>query len=292
MYTTQKPLIVIVGPTASGKTKLSIELAKKYNGEIICADSRTVYEGMDIGTAKPTKLEQAVIPHWGLDLVSPDEKFTASDFKEYATAKITDIRQRGKVPFLVGGTGLYIDAVIFDFQFGPTSNESFREKMQLLTIEELHEYCKNNNIKLPENYKNKRYVIRAIELRNTEPQRRKTLINNTYVVGITTKKSELKSRIMQRAKELFANGVIEEAATIGVKYGWTSQAMTGNIYRLCHDYLNNKIAYNDLFQKFVTQDWRLAKRQLTWFSRNPYIHWLESKRVVQYIDSIIDFEQK
>lgn len=292
MNTAQKPLIVIVGPTASGKTKLSIELAKKYNGEIICADSRTVYKGMDIGTAKPTKQEQATVRHWGLDLVAPDEKFTASDFKDYATEKITDIRQRGKVPFLVGGTGLYVDAVIFNYQFGPGPNESFRKKMELLTIEELHKYCNYNNIKLPENDKNKRYIIRAIELRNTQLERRSSPIKNTYVVGITTEKSKLKARIEHRAKELFGSGVIEEASTISVKYGWTSQAMTGNIYRLCHDYLNNKISYNDLFQKFITQDWRLAKRQLTWFSRNPYIHWLEDNRVVQYIDSILDFEQK
>src|ERR1044071_7035484 len=98
------PLIVIVGPTASGKTALAIEIAEKYNGEIICADSRTIYKGMDIGTAKPTVEERTRVPHWGLDLVEPGERFTVADFKHYADKKIDDIRERGRIPFLVGGT--------------------------------------------------------------------------------------------------------------------------------------------------------------------------------------------
>ena len=102
----QLPLVVIVGPTASGKTALAVRLASHYNGEIICADSRTVYKGMDIGTAKPTAEERALAPHWGLDLVEPNEGFSAADFKAYATATIDQIRARGAVPFLVGGTGL------------------------------------------------------------------------------------------------------------------------------------------------------------------------------------------
>src|SRR5215216_6778680 len=112
-----KPLITIVGPTASGKTSLAVELAEQFGGEIICADSRTVYRGMDIGTAKPSKADQKRVPHWGIDLVDPDQKFSAADFKVYANQKIKEIRARGHIPFLVGGTGLYVDAVIFDYQF-------------------------------------------------------------------------------------------------------------------------------------------------------------------------------
>ena len=111
------PLVVIAGPTASGKTALAIRLAERYDGEIICADSRTIYKGMDIGTAKPSAEEQARVPHWGLDIVEPGERFTVADFKAYAERKIQEIRERDRIPFLVGGTGLYIDAVIFDFQF-------------------------------------------------------------------------------------------------------------------------------------------------------------------------------
>ena len=111
----ETPLIVIVGPTASGKTSLAIKLAKKFGGEIICADSRTVYRDMDIGTAKPTLVERQEVAHWGLDLVEPGQLFSAADFKEYATKRIAEIRDRGNIPFLVGGTGLYIDGVIFNF---------------------------------------------------------------------------------------------------------------------------------------------------------------------------------
>ena len=109
--------LIILGPTGSGKTGISIDLAKKLNGEIISADSRAIYKGMDIGTAKPSKEEQQGIPHYGLDLVEPGERFTVADWKEYAEAKIEDIKSRGKLPIIVGGTGLYIDALIFDYHF-------------------------------------------------------------------------------------------------------------------------------------------------------------------------------
>jgi tRNA dimethylallyltransferase len=110
-------IVVIVGATASGKTGLGVRLAKKWNGEVISADSRAIYEGMDIGTAKPTVEEQERVRHWGLDLVKPDERFTVADFQEYASEKIDEIRSRGKQPFVVGGTGLYVDALIYDYQF-------------------------------------------------------------------------------------------------------------------------------------------------------------------------------
>ena len=112
------PLVVITGPTASGKSDLAVEIAELCDGEIICADSRTVYRNMDIGTAKPTTEMLSRVPHWGIDIVSPGDYFSVADFKNYAVEKIKDIRQRGKTPFLVGGTGLYIDSVIFDFSFG------------------------------------------------------------------------------------------------------------------------------------------------------------------------------
>ncbi|MDR0591330.1 MAG: tRNA (adenosine(37)-N6)-dimethylallyltransferase MiaA [Candidatus Nomurabacteria bacterium] len=120
------PVVAIVGPTASGKTSLAIDLASQFNGEIISADSRAIYRYMDIGTAKPTPEEQARVKHWGIDLVEPGERFTVHDFKEYALGKIADIRARGKQPFVVGGTGLYVDALIYDYQFGKNYNDRLR----------------------------------------------------------------------------------------------------------------------------------------------------------------------
>ncbi len=269
-----KPLIVIVGPTASGKTSLAVELAEKFHGEIICADSRTVYRGMDIGTAKPTKKDQAKVPHWGLDLVQPNEQFTAADFKIYATQKVAEIRERGHVPFLVGGTGLYIDAVIFDYQFGPKADDSLRDQLNAVTLEELISYCIENNIILPENNKNKRYVIRAIEQKSINTKRKDQPLNNTIIVGIATDPVMLRVKIEQRSEQLFEDGVVEEAKLLGKIYGWQCESMTGNIYPLCHKYIDGQITLDDAKQKSLVLDWRLAKRQLTWLRRNSFIQWL------------------
>lgn len=269
----EPPLTVIVGPTASGKSALALRLAQQYGGEIICADSRTIYKGMDIGTAKPTAEERALVPHWGLDLVEPGERFTAADFQRYARDKIADIRYRGKIPFLVGGTGLYIDGVVFDYEFGIDRSTPIREKLESLSLEELIEYCDKSNIKLPENDKNKRYVIRAIEQKTVNNRRRIEPISNSIIVGIATDKATLRTRIEHRSEQLFQDGMVEEARILGKKYGWDSEAMTGNIYKLVREHDNAKMSLDELKQKFVIADWRLAKRQMTWLRRNPYIQW-------------------
>jgi len=260
------PLIVIAGPTASGKTALAIELAEEFGGEIICADSRTVYKGMDIGTAKPTPEEQAQVPHWGLDLVDPGGRFSAADFKQYANQKIAEIRSRGHVPFLVGGTGLYIDAVIFDYQFGPEADGARRAALEKMSVEQLQSYCRENNINFPENDRNKRYLVRAIEQKGINIRRMSEPIGNSIIVGIATDKDELRTRIGQRAEQLFENGVVEEAMKLGKMYGWDSEAMTANIYRLAHSYLEKEISLEEAIVLFTTLDWRLAKRQLTWLN--------------------------
>lgn len=280
-----KPLVVIVGPTASGKTSLAIELAEEFGGEIICADSRTVYRGMDIGTAKPTIDEQSRVPHWGLDLVDPDERFTVVDFKQYAEQKIREIRARGHIPFLVGGTGLYVDAIVFDYQFGVQVDPELRSNLEILTIEELHKYCSQNNILLPENSLNKRYVIRAIEQKSINKQRRDTPIDFSIIVGITTDKDVLRTRISMRAEQLFKDGVVEEAIILGKKYGWESEAMTGNIYPLVHSYLLNQQSLAKIKDRFTTLDWQLAKRQLTWLKRNEFIKWLPLTEAKLYLRS-------
>ncbi len=278
----ESPLVVIVGPTASGKSALAIDLAEQFGGEIICADSRTVYKGMDIGTAKPSAEDQARVPHYGLDLIEPGERFSAVDFKNYATEKIADIRKRGKIPFLVGGTGLYIDGVIFDYQFGQADPE-LRAKLESLTLEELHQYCKENNVKLPENEKNRRYVIREIERKNDSGERLLELQRNIIVVGITTEMSILHKRIHKRSEHLFESGMIEEAIALGTKFGWESEAMTGNIYKLVKQLVDGNVTIDELKQKNEIADRQLAKRQMTWLKRNPFIKWLELDYAQKYI---------
>lgn len=281
------PLVVIVGPTASGKTSLAIDLAKEFNGEIVCADSRTIYRHMNTGTAKPTLEEQQQVPHWGIDLVNPGERFTAADFKEYAQKKIEEIRSRNRVPFLVGGTGLYVDSVIFDYQFGNDWDETYRKELETKSLNELYDICEEHNVELPENSKNKRYVIRAIEQKSINTKRRNQPIGNCIVVGIATDGEVLRQRIRNRTEQLFANSVVEEATILGKKYGWENEAMTGNIYRLAKSYLENEFNLEEYKEKLTTLDWQLAKRQLAWLRRNPYIKWLELPRAKQYLTSAL-----
>lgn len=287
MATNLLPLIVIVGPTASGKTGLAIKLAEKYGGEIICADSRTVYKYMDIGTAKPTVDEQARVPHWGLDLVEPGERFTAADFKQYANQKIADIRARGRVPFLVGGTGLYVDGVVLDYEFGDDADEELRRYLEGLSLEELHTYCDKNNVTLPSNSANKRQVIRTIERGGDNHKGLKYPDDDCIIVGITTDRTVLRTRIEYRSEQLFENGVVEEAIMLGKKYGWKSEAMTGNIYPLVREYLEGTMTMLEIRHKFTTLDWRLAKRQMTWLKRHPFIQWKNLEEAEHYLSDVL-----
>lgn len=284
----EPPLVVIVGPTASGKTGLGVRLAKQFNGEIISADSRAIYKGMDIGSAKPTLEERDGVPHWGFDLVKPGERFTAADFQQYVNEKIAAIRARGHVPFLVGGTGLYVDAVLFDYWFGHDGDRQRRQQLEQWSVEVLQEYCSKNNIKLPENRQNKRYIIRAIEQKGITTKRNTQPLDNSIIVGIATDKEELRARIAFRAEQLLTNGVVEEATLLGKKYGWNSEAMTGNVYPLIRSYLLGLIEENDIVDKLTTADWQLAKRQLTWLRRNPYIYWGAIDEVRYYVQARLE----
>lgn len=280
----EPPLIVISGPTASGKTGLAVRLAKEFGGEIISADSRAVYKGLDIGTAKPSLQEQQAVPHWGIDLVEPNERYSVADFKSYAEQKIEYIRTRGKVPFLVGGTGLYIDAVLYNFEFSTGANDNRqRQQLEQKSIEDLYEYCDQHNIKLPENYKNKRYVINAILRKDSKHKRNEAILPNTIVVGITTENEILKDRISARASQIFSPGMLEEAERAAATYGWDTEAMTGNIYPLLRQYFAGELSLDEAREKFQILDWQLAKRQRTWLKRNQDITWMTLDKAYTYL---------
>jgi len=280
-------LLAIVGPTASGKTALALDIAERYGGEIICADSRTIYKGMDIGTAKPTAQEQARVQHWGLDLVEPNEPFSAADFKKYATEAIADIRSRGKLPLLVGGTGLYVDAVLYDFTFGPKAADSQRQELESWSLERLQDYCVKNNILLPENRQNKRYVVRAIERHDMGDSAKTPLPRDSHIVGIATSMDTLRTRIIDRSEHIFGDDIEREATLLGKKYGWDSEAMTGNVYPLLKSYLDGEQTLPQVKDKFATIDYRLAKRQMTWFRRNPDIMWTALSDAPGYVKSLL-----
>lgn len=281
------PLIVIVGPTASGKTGLAIKIAKKYGGEVISADSRAIYKGMDIGAAKPTLAEQDGIPHWGFDLVEPGERYTAADFKIYANQKITEIRARGHLPILAGGTGLYVNAVLFGYEFSPEHDVDKRKKWETMDIEKLHGYCTENNIKLPENKQNKRYVINAI-LRNGHALGATRIPGNDIVVGITTERDVLRDRIRVRIERQFSAGVVDETRLLAQKYGWENEAMTGNMYRILRRYIDGQVSEREAKELCATKDWQLAKRQATWFKRNEHIKWFPVDEAYTYLAHSLD----
>lgn len=266
------PLVVITGPTASGKSAFAMEVAKKYNGELICADSRTVFKGLDIGTAKPTRADRTEVPHHLLDIVYPDQPFSAAQFKQLALQVIKEVTQRGKLPIMVGGTGLYIDSVIFDYQFGEPANSVQREKLERKSVQELQEECLTQGIALPENPKNKRHLIRSIELGGLINHPKK-LRSNTIVVSLTTNKEDLKSRITHRAHQMVAQDVLDEVKKIGQTYGWSTEALTGNIYRIFRSVVEGERPLEEAIELVIQSDLQLAKRQLTWLKRNPYIVW-------------------
>jgi tRNA dimethylallyltransferase len=281
-------LIVIAGPTASGKSALALELAERYNGEIICADSRTIYRGMDIGTAKPSREDQARVPHHLLDVVDPDERYTAADFQTQARQVITEIRQRGHIPFVVGGTGLYIDGLILDYSFGPVVGSTQRAKLEHQTVEELQEMLKKQRIPLPHNHNNKRYLVRALEQGGVNTNRGKTPPDLTIVVAIATEKAQLDERIRTRAQEIFGSGIVDEAKALALRYGWDHESMTGNIYPIVKQYLDNEISLEQAKERFIIKDRQLAKRQVTWLKRHDFVKWLTIEDARTYLRDTLE----
>lgn len=270
------PLIVICGQTATGKSALALKLAERYHGELICADSRTVYRGMDIGTAKPTPEERAQIPHWGLDLVSLDERFTVADFKVYADDVIEDIAARGKLPIIVGGTGLYIDAVIYDYQFRDMESPGLRRDLQGQTVEELQGRIRSMGLELPENARNPRHLIRIIETGGAVAHR-SDLRPGTIIIGLQTNTDELQERIKNRVEQMIENGLVDEVRQLGAKFGWDAAGLQAPGYRAMREYLESIKTLDEAKAQFVKNDLDLAKRQRTWFKRNNSIHWLNHK---------------
>lgn len=248
--------IIILGPTGSGKTGVSIKIAKKIGGEIISADSRAIYKGMDIGTAKPTKDEMQGIPHYGLDLVEPGDRFTVSDWKQYAERKISEIKARDKVPIVVGGTGLYIDSLIYDYKFkGPTGQKigDFEQKT-----------CSD-----------------------------RTEVKGDYlIIGIEWSTEELRTRLNKRITQMFNPELYEETKRLVQKYGWDSQAMKSDIYEYAWKYLQGELSLEKAKELCFFRDWHLAKRQLTWFKRNPAIIWLKLEQIYPYVIKYIQDEQR
>jgi tRNA dimethylallyltransferase len=269
-------LICIVGETASGKSALALDLAKRFNGELICADSWTVYKDFDIGTAKPTKLERAQVPHHLLDVADPLGGFSAAVFQELAQAAVNSIARRGKLPIMVGGTGLYIDSVLYHYSFLEQPTLKQREELNSLTLPELLARAEQRGLKIDGiDTRNKRRVIRLIENDGQLPTK-KPLRPNTLILGLNAPREQLHKRIAARVDHMFESGLEKEVRQLAEQYGWDAEPMKGIGYREWQEYFKGTQSLEETRQKIIKATQDLAKRQRTWFKRNKSIHWLET----------------
>ena len=299
----KEKVIVICGPTASGKTALSIELAKQINGEIVSADSMQIYKDMDIGTAKPTQEEKQGIKHYLIDFVSPDERYSVADYKQDAKKAIREILKKGKVPIIVGGTGLYVDSLIYEIEYPNIEfDEKYREKLEKEVeengLEELYEKAKEIDIeaikKISKN--DKKRVLRILEIYHAtgknkteqEKESRKKEVEYDYkVFALKWDREMLYERINKRVDIMLEQGLIEEVKSIYEKYNKFPTAMQGLGYKEVVEYLENKTTKEEMIEKIKQETRRYAKRQMTWFRKNKQTIWLNGEDKKQNNTQII-----
>ncbi len=272
------PLVVIVGETGSGKSALAVELARKFNGEIISADSWTVYRGFDIGTAKPNKANQQQIPHHLLDVADPSHGFNAAEFKKLAANAIENILSRGKLPILVGGTGLYIDSVIYDYGFLPAGSTGQREQLNQLSIDELLAITEQSKISTEGiDIRNKRRLVRLIESHGKRPQKT-ALRPNTLILGLSMSRSALELMITKRVDAMLSMGLEREVKKLAELHGWPVEPMKGIGYREWQDFFDGQKSLEEVRDDIIRNSLQLAKKQRTWFKRNKSIQWLNNPK--------------
>ena len=286
-------VIVICGPTASGKTALSIELAKKINGEIVSCDSMQIYEDMNIGTAKPTLEEMQEIKHYLIGYVSPEKRYSVADYKKDAKKAIKEIIEKGKNPIVVGGTGLYIDSLNYEIEYQDIKlDEEYRKKLeeevQEKGLETLYEKAKKIDVKAIEKISptDKKRILRVLEIYHAtgktkteqEIESRKKEVEYDYkVFALNWEREKLYERINKRVDIMFEQGLIQEVKKILNKYSKFPTAMQGLGYKEVVDYLNGIYTKEEMIEKIKMETRRYAKRQLTWFRKNKQTIWLNAE---------------
>jgi len=295
-----KKLVVILGQNASGKTDLSIKLAKKFNGEVVSADSRQVYKGMDIGTGKITKKEMADIPHYLLDIASPKKRFTVSRYQKLALKAINKIQKKGRIPFLVGGTGFYIQSVIDGIVIPEVKPDwQLRKKLEKKNAEELFKMLKKLDSRRAKTIesKNKRRLIRALEIviKTKKPvpllKKRKPQFE-VLILGVKKDYDELKKRIEKRLLERLKQGMIAEVKKLkksGVS--WKRLEEFGLEYRYIALYLQKKLSKQKMIKKLRKEIEHYAKRQMTWFKKDKRIIWINPHTKIG-LEKILKLSQK
>ncbi len=292
-------IIVILGPTASGKSDMAVMLAKKFGGEVISADSRQVYTGLDIGSGKITKREMKGIPHHLLDVASPKRAFSVAKFKHLAEKKASDILNRGKIPIICGGTGFYIQAIIDDLIFPEVlPNKKLREKLEKKTTDELFKILKNKDAHRAKEIdsKNPHRLIRAIEIVQTlgavPPQpTHATSKYNALQIGIKTDDDKLKERIYTRIIARLRIGMVSEVKNLHERgLSWKRMEALGLEYRFLSRYLRGKITKDEMMEQLNIATRQFAKRQKTWFKRDKRIKWFtlsEIKKVEKEVERFL-----
>ena len=291
-------VIVIVGPTASGKTALSIELAKKINGEIVSCDSMQIYKDMNIGSAKPTSKEMQGIKHYMIDIVSPEERFSVAEYKKKAENAIDEILSQKKVPIVVGGTGLYVNSLIYGIEYNEIEfDEEYRKKLEAIAVtpeglEKLYQKAQHIDSKAMEiiSKNDKKRIIRVLEIYHStgktktelEIESRKNGVKYDYkVFGINMERERLYYRINKRVDIMLQEGLIEEVEDLIKKYKKFPTAMQGLGYKEVVEYLDGKLSKNEMIEKIKQETRRYAKRQLTWFRKNKKIIWLDGLNLLE-----------
>ena len=290
-------LIVILGPTASGKTDVSIRLAKKYKGEIVSADSRQVYKGLNIGSGKITKKETKGISHHLLDVANPKQRFTVSQYQKLTIKEIKKIQKKGKIPFLVGGTGFYIQSVVDGIIIPEVKpNQKLRKQLSKKTTKEIFKILKKLDPKRAKTIdaNNPVRLIRAIEIiKSTKKPIQKITSNPEFEVleiGIKKSPEELKKLIHKRLGKRLKQGMIKEVINLH-KNGLSFKRLEelGLEYRYIAQYLQEKISYDDMISILEKEIWHYAKRQLTWFKKDRKIYWVNTYReILPIIDKFIN----
>jgi tRNA dimethylallyltransferase len=278
-------VIVILGPTAAGKSSLAVKLAQKFNGEIVSADSRQVYKGMDLGSAKITQKERKGIPHHLLDVASPKKRFTVFQYQKLAIKKIWEIKKRGKVPFLVGGSALYLYSVIDGWQFPKTKTDlKLRKKLEKKDPQELFSLLEKIDPERAKNIdkKNKRRLIRALEIAKTlgrVPPLKKEPLFDCLLIGLQKNPEVLKKAIRQRLKKRLRQGMVKEVLNLRrLGLSWKRIESFGLEYKWLAKFAQGKISRQKMVEQIEKDTKSLWRRQLTWFKKDKRIHWLKNQK--------------
>ncbi len=282
-------IVAVVGPTASGKTALAIALAEKFGGEIVSADSRQVYRGMNIGTAKPTQEEMRAVPHHLIDIKDPDEPYTVAEYKTDAITAIHAITAHGKLPIIAGGTGLYVDAVLDNLDIPKVAADpELRARLEkeieekglaaafekLITLDPEAAYIVDP--------KNPRRVVRALEvalvtgLPFTAQRKKNPPLFDAFRIGLNPPPDILRERINARADQMLRDGLIKEVSALVEKYGPDCAALDAIGYREVIAHLRGDLSLDAAATLIKTNTWRYAKRQITWFKKNSGVHWVQN----------------